>query len=143
MARPSSKILSIAEKKEAIVGLKTAIKNHKVEVAAVNATYNEAVKVLALAKKTADAAVAAANKAQAAAVKEAGKTLDAAQKAFDGIEKKHGKASDAAAKGTEKLATQLAAVEAIEPAAKVKVPKGANGAMPAKLSKTSAVAGTA
>lgn len=143
MARPSSKILSIAEKKEAIVGLKTAIKNHKVEVAAVNTAYGDAVKVLALAKKTADAAVTAANKAQAAALKEANKTLAAAQKVFDGVEKKYGKASEAAAKGTEKLATQLATVEAIEPAAKVKVPKGANGAVPAKLSRTSAVAGTA
>ena len=143
MARPSSKILSIAEKKEAIVGLKTAIKSHKAEVSAVNATYSEAVKVLASAKKAADVAVTAANKAQAAAVKEAGKALAAAQKVFDGVEKKYERASEAAAKGTEKLATQLATVEAIEPAAKVKVPKGTNSVMPTKLSRTSAVAGTA
>ncbi len=142
MARPSSKILSIAEKKEAIVGLKTAIKNHKAELSAVNTAFKDAEKVLALAKKTADAAVAAANKAQTAAVKDAGKALDAAQKAFDAVAKKTGKASDAGAKGTEKLAAQLAAVEAVEPAAKVKVVKGAMTA-PAKLSRTSAVAGTA
>lgn len=143
MARTPSKILSIAEKKEAVVNLKTAIKTHKAEAAAVYATFREAEKTLSLAKKTADAAVSAAHKAHAASVKEAGKALTDAQKVFDGIAKRNAKAADAAAKGTEKLAGQLAAVEAVEPAPKIKVPKGANGAMTVKLSRTSAVEGTA
>ena len=62
MARQTSKIMSIAEKKIAAAGLKTALKTHNESVKLIEVEQKAAVSALALAKKTADAAVKDAQK---------------------------------------------------------------------------------
>lgn len=128
MARPSSKIMSIVEKKAATAGLKNAIKQHNDTVKLVNVAQKDADKVLALAKKAADVMVAEANKVLAAVSKDAAKLVADATKAHAAVVGKTAKSLAAAAKGTDKLATQLSALEAVEPAPVVK-------AAPAKAAK--------
>ena len=118
--RTPSKIMSIVEKKAAQAGLKLALKNHNENVKSISGALKDAEKVLALAKKDADAVVATLNKAQAAALKQAAASVKAAQKAFDIVAAKTEKAQAAAAKGTEKLTTQIATLEAVETAPVVK-----------------------
>lgn len=122
MARPSSKIMSIVEKKAAQAGLKLALKNHNENVKSISATLKDAEKTLALAKKSADAAIAKLNKEQAVVAKQAEAGVKAAQKAFDAAYAKTLKAQAAADKGTEKLTGQLAALDAVEAAPVVKAP---------------------
>ena len=110
MARAPSKIMTIAEKKEAKKGLEAALKT-------VNA-----------GAKAVDAEVAAATKALAAAKKEADKAIAAAQKVLDAAKKKQDKAVAAAEKGRTKLTGQLATLEATpaEPAKRGPKPKNAD-----------------
>ena len=85
MARPSSKIMSIVEKKAATVGLKTAIKQHDAEVKLVHGAQKDADKVLAAAKKAADVLMADAAKVLAAVSKEAAKMVADATKAHAAV----------------------------------------------------------
>lgn len=112
MARAPSKILSVAEKKQAEAGLKQAIKLVDTGVTASGTEVATATKALAAAKKQADALVATASKTVAAAQKEGDKLVSAAQKALDAATKKHTKVLDAAGKGRDKLNSQLATLAA-------------------------------
>ena len=75
MARAPSKILSLAEKKAAETGLKTALKTNLASVKASEAAVADANKALTSAKKQADALAATANKALAKAQKDGGKLI--------------------------------------------------------------------
>lgn len=112
--------MSIVEKKAATAGLKTALKQHNDEVKLIAISQKEADKVFAAAKKAADVMVAEANKVLAAVVREAGKLVAEATKAHLAVSGKTVKAQAAAAKGSDKLTTQLAALETVEPAPVVK-----------------------
>ena len=112
MARQSSKIMSIAEKKVAQAGLKTALQNHNASVRAIDVTLNEAAKVMGAAKRLADATIAKLNKEQAVVAKAVEKDVKAAQKVYDAAVAKHAKLKAAADKGTEKLTAQAEALEA-------------------------------
>lgn len=122
MARPSSKILTLAEKKTAEAGLKTVLKATNEQVKASASLVDDANKALALAKKTADAQVKASNKAHDAVLKATGKAIADAQKIVDSVAKKHTKVFDAAAKGKEKVTAQLATLAAAPVAGKTKAP---------------------
>lgn len=118
--RTPSKIMSIVEKKAAQAGLKLALKNHNDNVKSISGALRDAEKVLALAKKSADAVIAKLNKEQAVVAKQADAGVKAAQKAFDAVVAKTAKAEAAAAKGTDKLNSQIAALDAVEAAPAVK-----------------------
>lgn len=134
MARQSSKIMSIAEKKVAQAGLKTALKNHNESIKAIDLTLKDAEKVLTAAKKQSDDVIKALNKEQATVAKKAETDVKAAQKAFDAVVAQHAKSTAAAAKGTEKLMTQAAALEATPTGPNVR-PTAASAA-PASASKS-------
>ena len=119
MARQSSKIMSIADKKSAVAGLKTAIKQHNEATKKLGddakhaaSVFIAAEKACAAAVKTAEAALTAAMKVRDVAVKAANKDLAEAKKVYDTAVAKGEKAKVAAAKGSEKLTTQLTALEA-------------------------------
>lgn len=131
MARQSSKIMSIAEKKVAQAGLKTALRNHNDSVRAIDVTLNEAAKVMGAVKRKADSAVAVSAKAHAAVTKQTAKDVQAAQKVYDAVVAKSEKLKAAAAKGSEKLTAQAAALEA--------APAGPAPAAPIALTKTGKV----
>lgn len=96
MARLPSKIMTIAEKKAAANGLKTALKTHKESVKAIESDH------------------AAAIKTHAVAIKEANKTLSDANKTLDAATKKHDKLAAAAQKGTDKLNSQIEHLNSVE-----------------------------
>jgi len=111
--------MSIADKKSAVAGLKTAIKQHNEATKKLGDDAKHAASVFAAAEKAHAAAVKAANqavivaqKAEAGAVKAANKDLAEAKKVYDAAVAKGEKAKAAATKGSEKLATQLTALEA-------------------------------
>jgi DNA-binding ferritin-like protein len=107
MARAQSKIMTVAEKKVAEAGLKSALKDNQTFVKASELAVTTANKALADAKKKADQMVAESNKAHERVLKESGKLIAAAQKVVDAETKKHTKVFDAAIKGREKLTSQL------------------------------------
>lgn len=109
MARPSSKIMTLADKKAAVGNLKTLLKQQAAATKDIEAGRKQAAKDLAAAKKAADARS-----------KEAAKDLAAAQKLFDSVVAKADKAAAAAAKGTEKINSQLEALESAQVAPKAK-----------------------
>ena len=113
MARQASKIMSIAEKKVAQAGLKTAMKTHSDSVKALDTQAKLDTKTLAEAQKLHNTTVAAAKKAYDAAVKDAGKALADAQKVAASASAKTLKLQTAAAKGTEKLTSQIAELDAV------------------------------
>lgn len=125
MARPQSKILSVAEKKTAEANLKTVLKSTAAGVKASEAELAAANKGLVEAKKQADVLAKNAAKASDLALKEGGKLIAAAQKVVDAVSKKHTKVFDAAGKGREKIEGQLAALAATpaEPAKRGPKPK--------------------
>lgn len=123
MARATSKIMSVAEKKMATASLKTVLKGTNEGVKTSELDVAAANKAMAAAKKQADALAAAATKAHEAALKEGGKLIAAAQKAVDAATKKHTKVFDAAAKGRAKIEGQLAALEAAPVEAAKRGPK--------------------
>ena len=113
MARAPSKILTVAEKKAAEAGLKTAIKTNLTAATDSEAVAASANATPAKAKKQADALAATAQKAHDKALKEGGKLIAAAQKEVDAAVKRHTKVHDAAGKGREKLESQLTALASV------------------------------
>ena len=128
MARPTSKIMTIADKKVAEAGLKTALKTHSESAKAVAAEYKLAQGVLAAALKAADVIVKEASKVHVTAIKAADKTVSEAKKVFDAAAKKYEKLNGAADKGKAKLMTQISDLAAVEAQAPVKVSKAAKAA---------------
>lgn len=112
MARPASKIMSLVEKKQALGGLKQALKDHNENIKAIAAPVKDAAAALSKAKKEADAMITKLNKEQAVVAKQAEKMVKDAQKVYDAAAAKHEKANVAAAKGTDKLTSQIAELEA-------------------------------
>lgn len=111
--------MSIADKKSAIAGLKTAQKQHNEATKKLGddakhaaSVFIAAEKAHAAAVKTAEAALTAARKVRDGAVKAANKDLAEAKKVYDAAVAKGEKAKAAAAKGAEKLTAQLTALEA-------------------------------
>lgn len=121
--RQASKIMSIAEKKEAQKNLKLVQKQNNFLARANSFDIKAAVKVLALAKKAVDGNVKAAAKTVELANKSAAKDLSTAQKQYDSIVAKATRNSAAIEKGAAKIAGQIAALNAAHaavPLAKVK-----------------------
>ena len=128
MARPTSKIMTIADKKVAEAGLKTAMKQHSESSKAVAAEYKLAQGVLAAALKAADVIVKEASKIHVTAFKATDKNVSEAKKVFDAAAKKFEKLNGAADKGKAKLMTQISDLAAVEAQAPVKVSKAAKAA---------------
>lgn len=112
MARPQSKILSVADKKIAKANLVIAIKTHAEHIKAVNAEHKAASKVLADALKIADARLKDA-------AKKSDKEVSDANKAFALATRQHEKLSLAAAKGKSKLDEQLSGLSPAPASAEV------------------------
>lgn len=123
MARPSSKIMTSADKKIAIAGLKIALKTQNETAKGLDAELRTVQKAFDAVSKAAQAEITAARKAFDAAQKAAAKTVAAAQKELDAATKKHGKFSAAAAVGTAKLNDKMSALEAAPVAEATQPPK--------------------
>lgn len=135
------KTISASDKKAQLAGLKTAVAQHNANTKSISAALKEAAQAktaatkaanaeaklvaaeLAVQKKAADTAVFAANKAAEVALKAVNAGVAAADKAFAAAEAKAAKLQEAAAKGAEKLAAQIAALEALPVAAPAKATK--------------------
>lgn len=136
MARPNSKIMSVADKKAALVNIKTAIKQHDALTKTIGADTKLASLALAAAKKSADAMTATAAKLAAAEAKKAAALVATAQKAYAAAVAAADKKTAAATKGSDKLAAQLAALDATPtdaPVKAVKAPKVKAAAQEAAL----------
>ena len=116
MARPQSKIMSIAEKKVALTNLKAAMATHRMVLKNIGFEQMEANKVLALAKKTADASVKSTHKTAEAAYKAANRALDDATKTHTAASASVAKRLAAGEKGTARLTADTAVIEAVVPA---------------------------
>ena len=110
MARPSSKIMTLADKKAATADVKAKLKDNAEARKSSEAAVAAANKALAAAKKENDKLVTAAKKLVAAAEKEGAKLVAAAQKDVDAATKKHTKIFDATNAGDVKLNDRLSAI---------------------------------
>ena len=123
MAR-APKTLTPAEKKLALSGIKTAIKQHTENRKSISGALKEAENALATAKKSADAVTKQTEKEAAAKRKEAAAAVAAVAKQHDAAVAKHAKLNAAAEKGLEKLTAQLAMLDATPVAAAAKASVG-------------------
>mgnify|MGYP000597216462 CR=1 FL=1 len=131
MARPQSKIMSIAEKKEAQANLATASKAHQENVKALKTARATAKNDFDKAVKEAHAPVIAFEKQLVALGKARDKALKDADKAFAAAIAKLDKADAAAAKGTEKFAAQTEELKNAPVAKPEKAPKAPKAGAPA------------
>jgi hypothetical protein len=117
------KTISAADKKVQLANLKALLKGQAVAAKTVAADQKAAAAALALAKKAADAEVKEAMKVADVKRKAADAAIATAQKNYAMVVVKADKSATAIAKGTEKLTTQMAALEAMPVDASVKAVK--------------------
>jgi len=118
MARPQSKIMTLAEQKVAVSGLKEAQKKHAGDVKQLAVDSKADLTAFDAAVKAARAPLVELEKQLASATKARDKAVKEATKVFGAATAKNIKLNAAADKGTAKLAGQLEAVQAVVPAAK-------------------------